>query len=139
FRRVGPRAKRAPLGGRVALTAGPTASLADGHANLDRGMAPLPLPPTTAEHRIALTTGSTGRQVELLQRALGRIKVDGIYGPETESAVIGFPRPSAPTADNVVRAPTSAALRTHPQAHAPVGPVDTPPPGGETPAETEAP
>ena len=41
---------------------------------------------TTTEHHIELENGSEGRQVRLLQRALG-IAVDGVFGPQTEAAV----------------------------------------------------
>src|ERR1039458_9909636 len=80
---AGSRAKRISLGALAALTVGPTASLADGSAVASTG-APTPEAPTTTEHSIVLSNGATGRQVELLQRALG-IAIDGIYGPETRS------------------------------------------------------
>src|SRR5437899_4748770 len=69
---AGTRAKRVSLGTLAALTVGPTASLADGPAP---AAAPSgsPNPPTTSEHAIALSLESEGRQVKLLQRALGGI------------------------------------------------------------------
>ena len=106
---AGTRAKRISLGALAALTVGPTAGLADGQATLSAGANPEP--PTTTEHTISLSAGSEGRQVELLQRALGSIKVDGIFGPETEAAVRAFQARSGLTVDGVVGPFTSAALR----------------------------
>ncbi len=105
------RAKRISLGALVALTAGPTASLADGSAAASPGV-PNPEPATTTEHSISLSSESTGRQVELLQQALG-ISVDGIYGPETEEAVRSFQASRGLTVDGIAGPETSAALRSH--------------------------
>jgi peptidoglycan hydrolase-like protein with peptidoglycan-binding domain len=57
-----------------------------------------------------LSNGATGRQVELLQRALG-IAVDGVYGPETEGAVEKFQASRGITVDGIAGPETSAALR----------------------------
>src|SRR5277367_3225695 len=70
------RAKRLSLGALAALTAGPAASLATGVAAANPGTTPEPT--TTTEYSITLSAGDTGRQVELLQGALG-IPVDGIF------------------------------------------------------------
>jgi peptidoglycan hydrolase-like protein with peptidoglycan-binding domain len=103
------RAKRISLGALAALTVGPTASLADGQAT---GVAsPNPEPPTTTEHSIVLSVGGEGRQVQLLQQALGGIKVDGIFGPETEGAVRAFQASRGLQVDGIVGPITSAALR----------------------------
>jgi peptidoglycan hydrolase-like protein with peptidoglycan-binding domain len=107
---TGTRAKRVSLGALAALTVGPTASLADGQATLTPG-APNPEPPTTTEHNIVLSVESEGRQVELLQQAVGAIKVDGIFGPETEEAVRAFQASRGLTVDGIVGPTTSAALR----------------------------
>jgi peptidoglycan hydrolase-like protein with peptidoglycan-binding domain len=104
------RARRASLGALAAFTVGPTASLASGQASVNSS-APNPEPATTTEHVIVLSPGSEGRQVQLLQQALGAIKVDGIFGPETEAAVRGFQSSRGLTVDGVVGALTSAALR----------------------------
>ena len=104
------RAKRLSLGALAALTVGPTASLADGQATTSAA-APNPEPPTTTEHTIVLSAGSEGRQVALLQRTLGHIKVDGIFGPETEEAVRSFQTSRGLTVDGVVGPATGAALR----------------------------
>jgi len=106
---AGSRAKRISLGALAALTVGPTASLADGSAAISSG-APNPEPPTTTEHVIVLTAGSEGRQVELLQAALGGIKVDGIFGPETEEAVRQFQATKGLSVDGIVGPATSALL-----------------------------
>jgi peptidoglycan hydrolase-like protein with peptidoglycan-binding domain len=58
-----------------------------------------------------LSSGSEGRQVQLLQQALGGIKVDGIFGPETEAAVRSFQSSHGLTVDGIVGPLTSAALR----------------------------
>jgi len=105
----GTRAKRISLGALAALTAGPAASLADGVAAANPAT-PTPEPTTTTEHSIVLSNGATGRQVELLQRALG-IAVDGVYGPETESAVEKLQASRGLTVDGIAGPATSAALR----------------------------
>ncbi len=107
---AGSRAKRISLGALAALTVGPTASLADGQASVNSGT-PNPEPPTTTEHTIVLSAGSEGRQVQLLQRALGAIKVDGMFGPETEAAVRSFQAKAGLTVDGVVGPLTGATLR----------------------------
>ena len=114
---AGSRAKRASLGALAALTVGPTAGLADGQATGSPG-ASNPEPPTTTEHTIVLSEGSEGRHVELLQRALGAIKVDGIFGPETEAAVRTFQASRGLTVDGVVGPLTGAALRADASARA---------------------
>src|SRR5436305_3701885 len=105
------RAKRASIGALAALSVGPTASLADGSPAVPTGSPAGP--PTTSEHAIALSFESEGRQVELLQRALGSIKVDGIFGPETEAAVRAFQTSHGLAQDGVVGAATGSALRAH--------------------------
>jgi peptidoglycan hydrolase-like protein with peptidoglycan-binding domain len=100
------RAKRISLGALVALSAGPTAGLADASG-------PTSAPadsPTTTEHIIVLSEGDEGRQVELLQRALG-IAVDGVFGPATEEAVQQFQAHHGLTIDGILGPQTSAALR----------------------------
>ena len=108
---AGTRARRISLGALVALTAGPTSSLASGAGHSQAGL-PNTEPPTTTEHQIVLTTGSEGRQVRLLQEAL-KIPVDGIYGPQTEQAVLQFQASRGLTVDNLVGFRTSAALKDH--------------------------
>ncbi|HEY2141570.1 MAG TPA: peptidoglycan-binding protein [Solirubrobacteraceae bacterium] len=103
------RAKRISLGALAALTAGPTASLADGNAGIASGTSSAE-PPTTTEHSIVLKSGSTGRQVELLQRALG-VSVDGAYGPETEAAVEKLQAGKGLAVDGIVGPATGVALR----------------------------
>jgi peptidoglycan hydrolase-like protein with peptidoglycan-binding domain len=102
---AGTRAKRLSLGALVALTAAPTASLADASGPVSPAG-----PPTTSENSIVLSEGSEGRQVELLQRALG-IGVDGVFGAETEAAVRHFQASRGLTVDGIVGPATSAALR----------------------------
>jgi len=102
------RAKRVSLGALAALTVGPTASIASGQGTTGSAG---PEPATTSEHVIVLTEGAEGRQVQLLQQALGTVKVDGIFGPETEEAVKSFQARSGLTVDGIVGPLTSAALR----------------------------
>ncbi|HEV3035845.1 MAG TPA: peptidoglycan-binding protein [Solirubrobacteraceae bacterium] len=103
------RAKRVSLGALAALTVGPAASLASGQSTIP---ATSPEPVTTTEHVIVLSSGSEGRQVQLLQKALGAVKVDGVFGPETEAAVRSFQASKGLTVDGVVGSLTSAALRS---------------------------
>ena len=108
----GTRAKRLSLGALAALTVGPTASLAEGGtAVASTGSEPA----TTTEHTISLNSESQGRQVEMLQEALG-IAADGVYGPETEEAVKSFQSSKGLTADGIVGPATIAALRGHARA-----------------------
>jgi peptidoglycan hydrolase-like protein with peptidoglycan-binding domain len=104
------RAKRASLGALAAFTVGPTATLASGQTAVNPA-SPNPEPTTTTEHSIVLSSGSEGRQVRLLQQALGNVKVDGILGAETEEAVRSFQASKGLTVDGVVGPLTSAALR----------------------------
>ena len=108
------RAKRLSLGALVALTAGPAAALLDSSGGVAvAGAAPAELDPiTTTSHHILLSAGSEGRQVRLLQRALG-MSVDGVYGPETEAAVRRFQATRGLTVDGIVGARTSHALAVH--------------------------
>src|SRR5437764_774524 len=107
---TGSRAKRASLGALAALTVGPTASLADGHSVASAP--PGPEPATTVEHSLELTTEDEGRQVELLQRALGDVRVDGIFGPETEGAVRAFQASRGLAVDGIAGPLTNASLRS---------------------------
>ena len=93
------RAKRVSLGALAALTVGPTAAVASGQ---ESGPASAAGPATTTEHSIVISVGSQGRQVTLLQQALGGIKVDGIFGPETEAAVRSFQSAHGLSVDGIV-------------------------------------
>jgi peptidoglycan hydrolase-like protein with peptidoglycan-binding domain len=105
----GTRAKRLSLGALAALTVGPTASLAEGGtAVASTGSEPA----TTTEHTISLSSESQGRQVEMLQEALG-IGVDGVYGAETEEAVRSFQTRHGLAVDGIVGPATIAALRSN--------------------------
>src|SRR5207248_1595127 len=108
---TGSRAKRASLGALAALTVGPTASLADGHSVA--AAPPGPEPATTVEHSLELTTEDEGRQVELLQRALGDVRVDGIFGPETEAAVRRLQERHGLSTDGVVGPATWSTIGVH--------------------------
>jgi peptidoglycan hydrolase-like protein with peptidoglycan-binding domain len=123
---AGSRAKRISLGALAALSAGPTAGLADASAP---GAAATE-PPTTTEHIVVLSEGDEGRQVELLQRALG-LAVDGVFGPATEEAVQRFQSQHGLTIDGIVGPQTSAALRGRAPAQASVADLH----GGEASSE----
>ncbi len=127
---AGTRAKRISLGTLVALTAGPSASMAEGGGPVS----PAAGPPTTTEHSIELSEGSEGRQVRLLQQALGAIKVDGVFGPETEEAVQKFQASRGLTVDGIVGPLTSAALRNQTAATATLASFHDPIPGEASPA-----
>jgi peptidoglycan hydrolase-like protein with peptidoglycan-binding domain len=106
---AGSRAKRLSIGTLAALTVGPTATLASGQGTLPASGAG-PEPATTTEHSIVLTPGSEGRQVSMLQAALGGISVDGIYGPETEAAVRRLQQSRGLTVDGIAGPQTTGAL-----------------------------
>ena len=103
----GSRAKRISIGTLAALTVGPATGMASGGPP---SSAPSPEPATTTEHTIVLMFGSEGRQVRLLQAALGGIKVDGIFGPETEEAVRSFQSSHSLAVDGIAGPLTTAAL-----------------------------
>ncbi len=116
---AGTRAKRISLGALVALSAGPAAGLADASGHVSPAEAP-----TTTEHVVELSEGDEGRQVELLQQALG-IGVDGVFGAETEEAVQHFQAHHGLTIDGVVGSQTWAALRGRTPARASVADVSS--------------
>jgi peptidoglycan hydrolase-like protein with peptidoglycan-binding domain len=135
--KIGQRAKRVSLGALAALTVGPTASLASGQSTISSAN---PEPVTTTEHVIVLSSGSEGRQVQLLQKALGSIKVDGIFGPETEAAVRSFQASKGLTVDGVVGQLTSGALRSQSAGTAFIADVSSALPGtASLPVGTTAP
>jgi peptidoglycan hydrolase-like protein with peptidoglycan-binding domain len=103
------RAKRVGIGALAALTVGPASTLASGQSSVPAS--PNPEPPTTTEHVIVLSPGAEGRQVKLLQTALGGIHVDGIFGSETEEAVRSFQSSKGLSVDGVVGPQTVAVLR----------------------------
>jgi peptidoglycan hydrolase-like protein with peptidoglycan-binding domain len=103
------RAKRVSLGALAALTVGPTASIAAGGGSAVAATGTEPT--TTTENVVVLTEGAEGRQVQLLQQALGGVGVDGIYGPETEAAVKQFQERNGLSVDGVVGPQTWNALR----------------------------
>ena len=105
---LGSRAKRVSLGALAALTVGPSASIASGDSSTATGN---PEPATTTENVIVLTEGSEGRQVQLLQSALGGVSVDGVFGPETQAAVEQFQERNGLAVDGIVGPQTAGALR----------------------------
>jgi peptidoglycan hydrolase-like protein with peptidoglycan-binding domain len=121
------RAKRVSLGALVALSVGPTTSLASAGSTSNASAATGPA--TTTEHTIVLSEGNEGRQVKLLQQALGGIKVDGVFGAETEAAVRSFQASRGLTVDGIVGPQTSAALRTQSAGNAFIADVSSTLPG----------
>ncbi|HTA96706.1 MAG TPA: peptidoglycan-binding protein [Solirubrobacteraceae bacterium] len=103
------RARRVSLGTLIAIAAGPAAGLADASGTPASTPAPAPEPTTTTTHYITLENGEEGRQVRLLQHALG-IHEDGVFGPETEAAVRAFQASHGLEVDGVVGPKTGAAL-----------------------------
>jgi peptidoglycan hydrolase-like protein with peptidoglycan-binding domain len=103
------RARRASLGALIAVAAAPATALLDSAGAPSAASAATPEPTTTTQHYITLRTGSEGRQVRLLQQALG-VHVDGVYGPETEAAVRRFQASRGLTVDGVLGPATSRAL-----------------------------
>ncbi len=104
------RARRASLGALIAVAAAPAAGLLESSGSPSLAFAAgSPEPATSSQHYITLRAGSEGRQVSLLQQALG-LQVDGVYGPETEAAVRRFQASRGLTADGVFGASTSRAL-----------------------------
>jgi peptidoglycan hydrolase-like protein with peptidoglycan-binding domain len=131
------RAKRVSLGALVAFSVAPAAGIASGQSSAPAGNAN-PEPATTTEHPIVLSYGNEGRQVKLLQAALGGIKVDGIFGPETEAAVRGFQAKSGITVDGVVGSATGSALRGEASSRAFTASINNVVPGEPTPASTSS-
>jgi peptidoglycan hydrolase-like protein with peptidoglycan-binding domain len=107
----GSRAKRLSIGTLAALSVAPAAGIASGSPGTPVS-ASGPEPATTTEHSIVLSSGSEGRQVKLLQAALGGIKADGIFGPETEEAVRSFQERHGLQVDGIAGPLTTAALRS---------------------------
>ena len=103
------RARRVSLGTLIAIAAGPAAGLADASGTPASTPTPTPEPTTTTTHYITLENGEEGRQVRLLQHALG-IHEDGVFGPETEAAVRAFQASHGLEVDGVVGPKTGAAL-----------------------------
>lgn len=103
------RARRVSLGTLIAIAAGPAAGLADASSTPASTPAPTPEPTTTTTHYITLENGEEGRQVRLLQHALG-IHEDGVFGPETEAAVRAFQASHELEVDGIVGPKTGAAL-----------------------------
>jgi peptidoglycan hydrolase-like protein with peptidoglycan-binding domain len=104
------RARRVSLGTLIAIAAGPAAGLADANgASPTSTPAPTPEPTTTTTHYITLENGNEGRQVRLLQHALG-IHEDSIFGAETEAAVRAYQTSHGLKVDGVVGPKTGAAL-----------------------------
>jgi peptidoglycan hydrolase-like protein with peptidoglycan-binding domain len=103
------RARRVSLGTLIAIAAGPAAGLADASSSPTSGGPTTPEPTTTTEHNIRLQSGSEGRQVRLLQRAL-KVPADGVFGSQTEAALRAFQASHGLTVDGVLGSKTAAAL-----------------------------
>jgi peptidoglycan hydrolase-like protein with peptidoglycan-binding domain len=103
------RARRVSLGTLIAIAAGPAAGLADANGTPHVTAPPTPEPPTTTTHHIQLENGSEGRQVRLLQHALG-LRADGVFGTQTEAAVRAYQASRGLEVDGIVGPKTSAEL-----------------------------
>jgi peptidoglycan hydrolase-like protein with peptidoglycan-binding domain len=107
------RARRLSLGAFVALTAAPASGLLESSGAALAHATPLvPEPPVTTTHNLLLGPGASGRQVRLLQLALG-IHADGVYGPATTAAVGAFQTSRGLAVDGVVGPATARALAVH--------------------------
>jgi peptidoglycan hydrolase-like protein with peptidoglycan-binding domain len=108
------RARRLSLGALVALTAAPASMLLESGGTSLAGAAPAEPEPavTTTTHHLVLSAGSEGRQVRLLQLALG-IRADGVYGPRTAAAVRRFQASRGLNVDGIVGSLTAHALAVH--------------------------
>lgn len=80
---------------------------------------------TSKASLVVLRIGAEGRSVRALQTLLG-VKVDGVFGRETEAAVIQFQKSKALKADGVVGFMTWQALEDRQSTVAPV-PIDVQP------------
>jgi peptidoglycan hydrolase-like protein with peptidoglycan-binding domain len=134
------RAKRLSLGALVALTVGPSATAALSGGAATASAVASPEPATTTEHIVVLQSGSQGRQVKLLQKALG-IKADGVFGPETEAAVRSFQSSRGLPVDGVFGPKTNTALHRQLASKTLMTAFDSQVPGEAPPASeaTEAP
>ena len=135
------RARRASLGALVALSAVPVTGLLEsggGGAVASAAGFGGPEPTTTTEHIVTISYGSEGRQVQLLQQALGGVKVDGVFGLETEEAVRRYQASRGLTVDGVVGPLTSAALRSQTAAIASLASLDSAVPGEAPPTDPSA-
>ena len=59
-------------------------------------------PKAPAKDMAELTYGSTGQQVKVLQKLLGNLDVDGIWGPQTNAVVLGFQKRFGLDVDGIV-------------------------------------
>jgi peptidoglycan hydrolase-like protein with peptidoglycan-binding domain len=93
----------------VAVAAAPASALLDSAGAPSTAFAAAPEPTTTSQHFVTLRAGTEGRQVRLLQQALG-LPVDGVYGPATEAAVRRFQLSRGLPVDGVFGAATARAF-----------------------------
>ena len=77
-----------------------------------------------------LKRGSTGKAVSALQKAIGKLTVDGSYGPATEARVKAYQKSKGLTATGVTDSKVWAALMGAVTAPTPATP---PPPPAPTP------
>ncbi len=108
---TGSRAKRMSLGALAALSVAPVVSIIESGGGSAAVAGAQSLPATTTSHAVTLEQGTEGRHVRQLQRALGGVKVDGVFGTETERAVRSFQASKGLQVDGVVGPATVAALR----------------------------
>jgi hypothetical protein len=93
------------------ITSTPTSSTSITQPTTTAATPPVPAPTAT------LKPGDTGAQVKVLQRALASIgfstgKIDGQYGPATQTAVKRFQRSAGLKADGIAGSATVTALAT---------------------------
>ncbi|HYN66464.1 MAG TPA: peptidoglycan-binding protein [Ornithinibacter sp.] len=94
--------------------------------------------PLTKYAKVVLRRGSTGEAVKALQKAVGKLTVDGSYGPMTEARVKAYQKSKGLTVTGVTDAKVWAALMgvvtpTTPPPTTPPPPTPTPTPPTPTP------
>lgn len=104
------RARRMSIGSLLAIAAAPAAACLCGIGVSSASAKTLTPTTTTTKHELVLRSGSEGRHVMLLQRAL-HVQVDGVFGPETQAAVERFQHRQGLQANGIVGAGTWSALR----------------------------
>lgn len=103
-------------GGSTATTSIPTAPLTT-QASQTTTTVPATVFKVTVTAGKPLKQGSSGAQVRTLQRALKQLgfsvgKIDGVFGPTTQAAVIAFQKQQNLNPDGVVGPKTAAALNS---------------------------
>ena len=95
--------------------------------------------PLSAYVNVVLRRGSTGTAVKALQKAIGKLTVDGSFGPATETRVKEYQKSKGLTATGVVDGKVWAALMGAVVAPAPATPAPAPTTPAPAPSTTTSP